>query len=457
MFTEKEIQNYIWSVKDNWADLIEPFIPPGSMFLFSKDLGDIYPEKLIYNSSIRRLQRIYDNITKIDLIGVEVPLSKVDDSTIRADFLGANFMDIGITIIELKKSKQTERQVFTELFAYGNHCLDLFPTMSKNDITYVLISPMEERIVREAFIYSLIFEHKSIFAFVPRWTNPQDIKSLRLIPWIPDIKVLSQISKLFLLERNFDVIKVVWERIPGWWNNEDNSNPTDYQKHLMNTVSGLAAQLMEERGIHGFCFTSQTWPELDMPYPNSLVIVGLNPYSIGLFKHLFANKDLQDRHLWQHYNDIGLPDFIPGLSDKNHHIHEDTNYFEGLRFTWMENLYAIALEVLHVLLKNTDGRSISTERDSFTWDVYKEEFIEYIFCFNFDVKVTGVLRRLYSDVICIDYDVISDSGLEGNPIYGDIFKYSAESFIRHDIFRKFIIRMFENFEEDILHRQEENP
>jgi hypothetical protein len=287
VFTENEIQNYIWSVRDNWADLVEPFIPPSPLYLFSKDLDDISPEKLIYNSTIQRLQAIYNSVTKIDLIGVEVPLTKLDDSTIRADFLGANSTEIGITIIELKKSRQTERQAFTELFAYGNHCLDLFPTMTKNDINYVLISPMEERIVREAFIYSLMFEHKPIFAFVPHWNNSQDISTLRLLPWIPNINVLSQISKRFLLEHNFDVMKVVWECIPGWWNNENESNPTDYQKHLMNNVSGLAAQLMEERGIHGFCFTSQTWPELDMQFPNSLVLVGLNPYSIGFTKHLY--------------------------------------------------------------------------------------------------------------------------------------------------------------------------
>jgi hypothetical protein len=142
--------------------------------------------------------------------------------------------------------------------------------------------------------------------------------------------------------------------------------------------------------------------------------------------------------------DLGLPDFIPGLRGKNHYIHESTNYFESLRLSWMENLYVIAQEVLNVLLKNTDGRTIYTERDSFTWDVYKEEFMEYICCHNFDVKATGFIRRLYSDVICIDYDVISRHGLNGNPIYGDIFKYAAESYISHNIFRKFIIRMFED-------------
>ncbi len=90
MFTEKEIQNYIWSVRDNWADLIEPFNPPSPMFLFSKDLDDISPEKLIDNSTIRRLQAIYNDVT----IGHKIVKTALSSVPIAGNALSEVFVSI---------------------------------------------------------------------------------------------------------------------------------------------------------------------------------------------------------------------------------------------------------------------------------------------------------------------------------------------------------------------------
>ncbi|WP_198153625.1 hypothetical protein, partial [Thalassobacillus sp. C254] len=163
MFSEKEIQNYIWERKDQLSQLIIGDIPNVDVEFGEK----IEPDKVFLKMVFERLNETFNYTKYMDLIGVEVPLNKTNDSTIRADFLGVNIEGVGISIIELKKSRQTERQAFTELLAYSNHLISLFPTMSKEDIIYILISPMEERIVREAFLHALLVDGKRVIAFIP--------------------------------------------------------------------------------------------------------------------------------------------------------------------------------------------------------------------------------------------------------------------------------------------------
>ncbi|MEM5643071.1 hypothetical protein AAHB52_20810 [Bacillus toyonensis] len=146
-FKEKEIQEYIWNEKECFSELIVGEVP-------KIDIGfdvQVEPNILLQKIILGRLKETVQYVKGMDLIGVEVPLKRDGDSTIRADFLGMNIEDTGISIIELKRGRQTERQAFTELLAYSNHLVSLFPTMGKDDIVNVLISPMEERIVRGGF------------------------------------------------------------------------------------------------------------------------------------------------------------------------------------------------------------------------------------------------------------------------------------------------------------------
>jgi hypothetical protein len=53
---------------------------------------------------------------------------------------------------------------------------------------------------------------------------------------------------------------------------------------------------MEESGVHGFAYCSQLWPELSqvLPFTNSLVLVGMNPYAVGSVQHLSTEYDNYD-------------------------------------------------------------------------------------------------------------------------------------------------------------------
>ena len=105
------------------------------------------------------------------LDGKEVRLAREGDSTTRVDLLGHLEEDGDLVIIELKKSYQTERQAFNQLLAYASHFCTLFPLLTESSFTLILIAPMEERGVRDAFAQELIINEKNIIAFQPEITG----------------------------------------------------------------------------------------------------------------------------------------------------------------------------------------------------------------------------------------------------------------------------------------------
>ncbi|HDR6289220.1 TPA: hypothetical protein QCU33_005347 [Bacillus cereus] len=176
--------------------------------------AEIGPNKIFQKIVFERLDETLSYTKRMNLIGVEVPLHKTNDSTIRADFLGVHRERVGMSIIELKKARQTERQEFTELLAYSNHLVSLFPTMSKEDIVFILISPMKERIVRAAFLHALLFDNKRVIAFVPTFEDETQIDSLKLRLWIPEEEDINNFKNHYFSKNNFEVFKLTWSDIP---------------------------------------------------------------------------------------------------------------------------------------------------------------------------------------------------------------------------------------------------
>lgn len=226
MITEKVIQEYIWEKKEQWASLIdEPIIPEQESFVDTEyDIYSLTPFSVIKNKVYKRIGELYNYTCNLDLIGCEVRLKKEGDSTIRADFIANPMGHTGLTIIELKKSRQTERQAFTELLGYANHITSIFPSMSNDDIGYVLISPMEERIVREATTLSLLTDEKSIFALIPTIEN-NDLNTLKLIPWLPSEEDFTTIANSAFSSENIDIFKLTWDKLEDWNVEESGKNP----------------------------------------------------------------------------------------------------------------------------------------------------------------------------------------------------------------------------------------
>lgn len=442
--TEKEIQQFLWNNRANWAEIIDPLkLPPH--YRFAADLSDISPKKLLYNRLLDELSETYNFVKYMDLIGYEVPLEKKSEPIIRADLLGAYPGRPGIAVIELKKGTRSERESFTELLAYSNHLLNLFPTACNRDIVLILVAPMNSRIVREALLHSILFTGQRAFALVPYFTSSQgENSSLRLRPWIPDLDALARLTQATFNPKNFNVFKTVWSHTPGWWNPNSGQQITGEMRAQMDQVSALAAQELESKGIHGFVFSSQLWPELAtaLPYTNSLVLVGWNPYTIAhdlfLLEKGVRQKDLSIPL------DIGpnLADVVQGLLKNAGNVHAQHNYLVDLSSVWDTHLARIGLEVVERCVQTTDDEGPSIDRGSMTWEEYQHQFLEDISCTNFTVRPTGLLRHLYWAVTKLDYAVAANTGVEAHPIHGDMFHLAVDALGSQLFFRKFLSRMF---------------
>jgi len=445
-FSEAEIQDYLWKNRERFAELL---VSPDNLdeFELLDDFSNLTAHTLLRNRITKKLKSAFNKLYSIELIGREVPLEQQSNSTIRADFLVVFPGNTGLGIIELKKSAQTERQAFTELLAYSNHLTTLFPTMSREDSVYILISPMTTRICRDALLQSLTFDNRNIVALMPTLGNPEDLGSLKLQLWIPAESELSTFSSLAFREDNFSVCKVVWEYSEGWWD-AAKGNPSPELVKQLNNVSAIAAQCMEEMGIHGFTYCSQTWPELEplLHFTNSLLLVGLNPYAVGGTQFVAEHEVGSTQDVPSPYDLPNISELIPGLNNHAASIHQNNHYLAGLHKVWDSQLYRIGKKVVDSATQTINGQSLQTDQSFMNWHDYQEIFLEDISCNNFDVRPTGLLRHLYMDVTKMDYDVCGKNGIENHPVHGDIHHNAIETLTSQYFFRFFIRRLLGDIE-----------
>lgn len=451
-FSEKEIQDKIYSKGYEWHELISELnLPIKTDFIGEENsIEKLTVNSLLTNRIIEKLNYLYTKLIESDLIGNEVSLYKEGDSTIRADLIGRIPAGNHLMLIEVKKSYQTERESFTELLGYSNHLNTVFPTLNKTDIFYILIAPFENRIVRDAFIKKLVFDNINIIGLIPFFEDSNDINTLKLKPFIPDFKDLIKFTDSAFNEKNFNVVKVTWTGKEHVWNMPNKEDPNHHIQERMNLVCQIVSQKMESNGIHGFVFTSQLWPEFPFMCPNSLIMVGLNPYSINhdlYFSKLGVSKD--DLKFF----DSTAPSFSEAISlfskDKLSKIDEKDGLMEEIRIGWDSILYKIGFEALDIALKDVEETHFIKDRGSFTWDDYQTKFIEDVTCFNFKIFPTGLINELYLETLGIDYKFIQKHGIENHFFYGDIEGNLIDSYGSHMSFRLFIKRMFNNIDDFI--------
>lgn len=447
-FSESEIQKYIWSRRADIHNLLDLENLPQKIEI-NADLSNVNAETLSWNRIVSHIDEACKKVLNINLTGVEVPLEQEGNSTIRADFLSTFTGNTGIGIIELKKSSQTERQAFTELLAYSNHLTNIFPSLTRGDIVYILIAPFKTRICRDALIHSLLFDNRTIVGLIPVFTDPSSLSSLKLRLWVPEEKELVEISSIAFCEQNFSVCKIAWEHSEGWWDPEIGNNPTPHQIQQLNEVSSIAAQHMESSGIHGFTYTSQLWSELStqLPFTNSLILVGMNPFSVGRLQYLaqISEEDAPD------FQD-GFPNItmlIPGLLRSFQNTNRETYHLSDLELLWVSQLFDIGKKVVELVTLTTTGNSLEIEYNFFNWEDYQTIILEDISCHNFNVKTTGIVRDFYHESIAIDYRFAGEYGLENHPIHGDMYFNAIEAIVSQINFREFILRLLGQ-EEDLI-------
>lgn len=448
--TEKEIQNYIWNNKENFTDFLVDVVFPKKI---SHDKPWEYtPSEIIYNDLLDKYTEMWYAIHELHFFGYEVPLKKELDSTIRADFLGVLGGRNGLAVVELKKSEQTERQAYTELLAYGSHIRAVFAPMSKMDVVYILISPMQERIVREATIQSIMYDRNEVFSLIPAWKD-DDISTLKLTPWIPTFSEVDSLIQPCFSETNFDVFKVTWDGLPGEWSPEKKGeNPNQYMVERMNTVSSFAAQILEAKGIHGFVFCSQAWSELrDTGHLiNSIVIGGINPYQATKNRVLIQDYDIPPKYADKvNIDSVSMLEVLPELERFAEKENEETNYLSNLSMTWSNEITSVGFEVVKLLTKSLKREWIETSYGGFDWESYQRNSMEDIYCHNFDIRTTGLIRELFFSYSALDYDYIRANGSDEHPTYGhgDIPNDLIDISTSQIYVRDFLKRLFNPYHE----------
>lgn len=391
-FTEKEIQNYIWEHKDNFWDMVQE---PSFEVKPKKAPESFEPWELLYYKTLEDYKHYYESLQTLVLFGCEVSLPKQNASTIRADFLGKFDGENGLVVCELKVSAAPERQAYTEMLAYANHVRSSFAPMGRCDIFYLLISPMEERIVKEATLNTLVYDHNRVVALIPEIGDTLD--SLQFKLWIPSRNDFKLFSKTAFAFENIDTFKVCWRGIGKWSPSEKGADPTEEMIHQLNQVSSYAAQLMEAKGINGFVFCSQSFPGIrDAGFlENSITICGINPYKAAKTKFYYEHGVSLKEAAQADIQYISIFNVFPSLKKQCTVENEKYNYWSEMSDVWSSIIDEIAFDVQERLTQQLGTSFVERDRGGMDWEAYLNHSGEDVGCWNYDIRLTGIMREIY--------------------------------------------------------------
>lgn len=336
-----------------------------------------------------KINEIIDGLESLTLSARELRLEKSNDSTTRIDLLG-NSEYIGLAIIELKKSKQTERQAFTELLAYANHFCSIFPALTEHAINAILISPMETRTVRDAFVQEILGNNKSVAAFIPSDENGR----IKLTVYYPDESYYQWFENNLLDDRSMCTVAIAFKTIDGWidTDNENDGKIPDYSKDALNTISNSISHRLEAEGFHSIVYATQKWGEIaqTFPHPNVIYAVFINPFAS------FRNN---------HHNGKIYGEAKEGRISEIQSIYDQLD--ESERTYWLSSLESnfhdlsirIVKEEFDKCFINKQGEIINSNISLPEWSGVKTSMTDSVFNHNLDIYQTGILRKIYSAYI----------------------------------------------------------
>ncbi|MFM8276137.1 MAG: hypothetical protein ACKN89_03935 [Cyanobium sp.] len=381
--------------------------------------GDGFPpiSFLLQQEAEKKINEILDDIEDIVLIGKEVPLKKSGETTTRVDLLGES-ESAGLSIIELKKSKQTERQAFTELLAYSNHFCSIFPGLQEATLTSILVAPMQTRTVRDAYVQELVVNNKNIIALVPSFEN----EVIKLSVYYPDKKYYQWYENNLFDDRSMSTVAISFPVVDGWIDTDikgrDKGIP-DYSKSALNTISNSISHKLDSLGIHALVYASQKWGEIGQifPFPNTIFVVATNPFS--------SFRASVDGDSVYGDTDPGRIEEIQSIYDN---LHEDEKEFwlDRMESDFHGRLIRIVKEEFRLCFLNDKGKRIDTEISLPDWYGVKTSMIDSVFTHNLDVYLTGLFRSIYMSYVTYAYRSGEDPIYYGDGLPGYSYKMLRE-------------------------------
>ncbi len=410
-FTENELRDHLFEKhKDSLASLILGRREPVSWE------GDRFPPLsfLLQQIAEQKINRIIDGLESLVITAKELRLEKKGDSTTRIDLFGSS-EDNGLTIIELKKSKQTERQAYTELLAYANHFCSVFPGVAEGAMNSVLIAPMETRTVRDAFVQELLGNNKSTAALIPKQLDSE----ITLTVYYPHESYYQWFENKLFDDRSMLTVAIAFQDIDGWIDSDlktDGKGIPDYSKKALNTISSTISHRLEAEGFHSLVYASQKWGKIgqNFPYPNVIYVVFINPFAS-------FRTTVDDGGIYGDSN-LGRLEEIQSVYDQ---LAKDEQEFwvESLESSFHGLAIRIVREEFQKCFRNTDGETIGNEISLPDWYGIKTSMIDAVCTHNLDVFQSGLLRKIYMRYIDHIYDRKEDD------IYfsDDLPKYSYKT------------------------------
>jgi len=347
--------------------------------------------ELLQHRTETKINEMLENLESLQLDGKEVRLVRDGDTTTRIDLLG-HIADSGdLAIIELKKSDQTERQAFTELLAYANHFCTLFPPLSESSLQSILVAPMEGRGVRDALAQELIINNKNVVALIPKFNGDE----ISLEPYYPSELYYRWLENSILDDNSMTVVTASFPLIEGWIDaGEPGRSPPTYTQQAFKTMTGLIAQKLEAAGLHGFVYARQYWSEVcpAFPNPNTIVLCVVNPFSP-------QRTSLEDGVVFggSHGERLGA---VQALIDQ---IEDNDFWLESLHSAFMGQAIRIMQEAFDEFFITEDGIEVVPDICLPDWGAFKTSMVEAVVCHNMHIRLSGLLRTIFSDYIAHCY------------------------------------------------------
>lgn len=342
----------------------------------------------------------------------ELRLEKEGDSTTRIDLFG-NAEGSGLYIIELKKSKQTERQAFTELLAYANHFCSIFPGLKESSLTSILIAPMETRTVRDAYVQELVTNNKNVLALIPQEENGV----IKLKGYYPDKSYYQWFENNLLNDWSMSTVAISFPIIEGWIDSDANSDGKipNYSRNALNAISSAISHKLEACGIHGLVYASQKWGEIAkiFPYPNTIFITAINPFSS-------LRTSIHENEIYG-ASEQGRLNAVQSIYDQ---LGDEKEFWiDAMESDFHSNLIGIVENEFDLCFKNADQSKIDTEISIPHWYGIKTSVIDAACTHNLDIFLTGLLREIYLEYIKYTYENNKECIYYGS----DMPKYSYDT------------------------------
>lgn len=366
---------------------------------------------LLQRQAEKRINGILDNLEELVLTAKELRLERNAPHPTRIDLFGSS-NSTGITIIELKKSGQTERQAFTELLAYSNHFCSIFPGLKESGVTSVLVAPMETRTARDAYVQELISNSKNLLALIPHQVDD----GFTLEVFYPDSSYYTHFENNILNDASMICVAIGFPLIDGWIDSDlksEDSSPPYYTKNALNTVANSIAQRLASEGFHSLIYATQKWGQLAavFPNPNVIVVAAMNPFSS-------YRTSILEGQVYGSSDDARIKQ-VQSIYDQLTEEGKEYYWVNTFESHFHNNLIKSVREQFEHCFLNSEQEDVRFEISCPDWYGLKTSMLDAVTTHNLDIYSTGLLREIYMEYMSHVYK----AGIDEIYYYDDLPKY----------------------------------